>query len=350
MILFQKLNETLSSDSRNSSIDVWRGIAILSVVLFHFDGYLPFGSIGVDLFFVISGLLVGGILTDKLFNRKPIKYFRFLLQRGFKIWPSYYVFIVIGTLIAVLFYAEEYSDQIIPFSDMKRYLLFYQNYTGEPFHWSFDHVWSLCVEEHFYILLPLLFITIKLIDKKNKILIPALLFVILLGFVFKYYMLYYTVGKDTYSATHNRIDALAWGVLLNVLLKVYGGKFKNSKRLIHLFFLGLIGTTMCIWFDFNLNSVFYSKVVYHSILPLFFVLMILGTYYINMSKIRPVRVLGYYSYNWYLWHPIIVVLVSQQFGSGWLALSFYLLLSFTIGVVFTLLIEEPFLKIRKRMM
>jgi len=45
MQLFSKLNETLKSSSRNSSIDVWRGIAILSVVLFHFNGFLPFGSI-----------------------------------------------------------------------------------------------------------------------------------------------------------------------------------------------------------------------------------------------------------------------------------------------------------------
>ena len=237
MKLFEQLNYTLTSSNRNSSVDVWRGIAIISVVLFHFDGYLPFGSIGVDLFFVISGLLIGGILTTKLFKREPIKYFRFLLQRGFKIWPSYYTFIILGTLVAYLLYREDYSNQVIPFSDMKRYLLFYQNYTGEPFHWSFDHIWSLCVEEHFYILLPLLFLIIRYLGSNRRLLIIALVIVILLGFFFKFFMLNYTIGKDTYSATHNRIDALAWGVLLNVIIKLNLFNLRNNPYLSSLFFL-----------------------------------------------------------------------------------------------------------------
>lgn len=350
MLNFFKLNETLNSTKRNSSVDVWRGIAIVSVVLFHFDGYLPFGSIGVDLFFVISGLLVGGILTNKLLNDSEIKYFRFILQRGFKIWPSYYVFILLGSVLAYFFYSQEYTHQVIPFSDLSRYLFFYQNYTGIPFHWSFDHVWSLCVEEHFYILLPILFLIIRKFNSKKKLLFLSLFIVILLGFLFKYYMLYYTTGKDTYSATHNRIDALAWGVLLNVILKLYGTDFKKYKYQISYFIIGTIGLIISIWLNYNFASEFYSKVVYHSILPIFFTLMIFGTYYYNFSRLRIIRILGYYSYNWYLWHPIIVVLVSQSIGTAWYGLIIYLVCSFSIGVFFTLLIEEPFLNLRKRIM
>ena len=350
MIFFRQLNSTLKSPTRNSSIDVWRGIAILAVVLFHFDGYLPFGSIGVDLFFVISGLLVGGILTDKLFNNKQINYLRFLLQRGFKIWPSYYTFIVLGTITATLFYNNDYSSQIIPLSDMKRYLLFYQNYTGAPFHWSFDHIWSLCVEEHFYILLPLLFLSIRYFNSNKKLLIASLILLILLGFFFKYYMLNFTNSKDTYSATHNRIDALAWGVLLNVILKLYHSTIKKYTYLILFFFLGFIGLICTIYIHQQFDSLFYSKVVYHSVLPLCFVLMILGTYFIDFSKLKFLRIIGYYSYNWYLWHPVIAIITIQNFGNSWMVLFLYLILSFSVGVIFTMTIEETFLRIRKKMM
>ena len=144
--MFNNLNKVLSSSNRISSLDIWRGIAIISVVLYHFNEALPYGSLGVDLFFVISGLLVGGLLTKPFLNGEKIEFFKFFLRRGFKIWPSYYTFLIVGTIIAILTYKSHNQNQIIPFTDFKRYFLFYQNYTGAPFHWSFDHVWSLCVE------------------------------------------------------------------------------------------------------------------------------------------------------------------------------------------------------------
>jgi len=233
---------------------------------------------------------------------------------------------------------------------MGRYLFFYQNYTGEPFHWSFDHVWSLCVEEHFYIMLPILFLIIRMFKSKRKLLIISLIFVIILGFGFKYYMLNYTNSQDTYSATHNRIDALAWGVLLNVLINQFSNFLQKNKYLFYFFIIGLIGLSLSIWLNYHLESIFYSKVVYHSVLPLFFTMMILGTYYYDFSKLKIIRILGYYSYNWYLWHPVIVILVSQSLGTGWMALIIYLVLSFIIGVLFTVGIEEPFLRLRKKVM
>lgn len=59
-----KLNviDKINSASRNSCVDVFRAVAIIVVVLYHFNDIIPFGHLGVDLFFVISGLLVGGIL------------------------------------------------------------------------------------------------------------------------------------------------------------------------------------------------------------------------------------------------------------------------------------------------
>ena len=344
--MFNNLNQVLSSSNRTSSVDIWRGVAIISVVLFHFNETLPYGFLGVDLFFVISGLLVGGILTKPFLNGDKIEIFNFFLRRGFKIWPSYYTFLIVGTIIAMLTYNSHNQNQIIPFTDFTRYLLFYQNYTGLPFHWSFDHVWSLCVEEHFYIMLPLIFISLRLIKANWKILLVSLIIIIVSGFVAKILMLYFTNGKDTYAATHNRIDALAWGVLLNLIIIKFSSTIKKHKNIFLI--TGLIGLIASVFFDIYLESIFYHKVVLHSIVPIFFFLMISGTYYHDFSKLKSLRVIGYYSYNWYLWHPVFSVIISQNIGAGFNGLLTYLLFSFIVGVFFTIIIEEPDLKMRNK--
>ena len=119
--------ETINNNNRISSVDIFRSLAIISVVIFHFNNQLPFGFLGVDLFFVISGLLVGGLLTKEFINGNKISFLKFFLQRGFKIWPSYYAFLLFGSFIALYLYHTTNPDQIIPLWDLKRYLFFYQS-------------------------------------------------------------------------------------------------------------------------------------------------------------------------------------------------------------------------------
>ena len=112
--------EIINSTTRNQSVDIFRGLAIISVVIYHFNQQLPFGYLGVDLFFLVSGLLVGGLLTKEFENGRKIDFLKFFLQRGFKIWPSYYTFILLGSLVALSFYHITNPEQIIPLWDLKR--------------------------------------------------------------------------------------------------------------------------------------------------------------------------------------------------------------------------------------
>ena len=340
----------LKSESRNSAVDVFRGLAIIVVVLFHFNHLLPFGYLGVDLFFVISGLLVGGLITKEFRQTGNVNFFRFFLQRGFKIWPSYYFFLIFGTLFAYLFYSDSHPDQLIGPGDALRYFFFYQNYTGEPLHWSFDHVWSLCVEEHFYILLPLLFLSVRLLFAESNSRNAVYAFVIgaiVTGIVMKAASWFLTTGKDTYSATHNRIDALAWGVLLNLIITDFGTRLKTFAGLKYLFVIGVAIFAVTIYFHLSLDSIIFQKIIFHSIVPFSFFLMIFGLYFVDFTKWYPVRFVAYYSYNWYLWHPPFVMIVTDCFGVTLTGVVVFLLGSFGMAVLSTTLIEEYFLRKRK---
>ena len=340
--------KTLNKSDRITSIDIFRGIAIISVVIFHFNHYLPFGYLGVDLFFVISGLLVGGILTRQNKTKGRINYLKFFIQRAGKIWPSYYIFIFIGSILAILFYSNtEFENQIIPVWDLKRYLFFYQNYTGFPTHWSFDHVWSICVEEHFYLILPLMFIFVrKFFNNKTVWLFVLTAGTIILGVFFKYISLKYTNSHDTYSGTHNRIDALAWGVLLNLLLVYYSYKIKQIKYSYIISIIGLLLFSSLIYFYINTDSIIYQKVLFQSFVPFSFFLIILGVYYVDFSKLLVIRLIAYYSYNWYLWHPVFSIYITDKFGNSFFSLSLYMFVTFIVAMFFTIIIEEPMLKYR----
>ncbi|HLO59728.1 MAG TPA: acyltransferase [Bacteroidales bacterium] len=346
-----KLYGAIKANDRVSSLDVFRAIAIIGVVIYHFHHKLKFGNLGVDLFFVISGLLVGGLLTRDFERDQRINVPKFLLQRGFKIWPSYYFFLIFGSLIAFVLYRISHPDFLIPLSDIKKYIFFFQNYDEYPVHWVFDHIWSLCVEEHFYIMLPLVFVSIQLFSpkrNKRKALYGAVIFAILFGIVAKYVSFYYTKSGDTYTGTHNRIDALAWGVLLNLVITGFGKRLKEIKWMPLLSLLGIILFSVAIYINLNTADLVYKRIVLQSLTPVCFFMIILGAYYLDFSRFYILRSIGYYSYNWYLWHPMFVWVITDIMGPGRLGLAVYTVISLSMAILATMFVEEPFLELRKK--
>jgi peptidoglycan/LPS O-acetylase OafA/YrhL len=341
-----KAFETISQNSRNPAIDFFRAIAIISVVLCHFNRLFPYGELGVDLFFIISGFLIGGLLNKKLMTGESIYFFRFFLQRSFKILPSFYVFMFLGNLIVYLFYSNISPEEFIPLWDLPRYLFFYQNYTGGLSHPSFYHIWSLCVEEHFYILLPILFIIVQRYFNL-KFLFSTLFLVVILGTVFRYISFKYTSSHETYAGTHNRVDALAWGVLMSLFFAYYPQGFlvKNGKWIL---LMGIILFLSAIFIDITVVSEIYRNVVLHTLIPFSFFLIIAGSYQFKFEKLKFLRIISYYSYNWYLWHFIFVTGVTYLLGNNALSAIVFVVFTFIISVVFTILIEEPFLNLRSK--
>lgn len=138
----------MASRERLVALDALRGVAILAVLLFHFhrptgiaplDAVLaPFGAMGwagVDLFFVLSGYLVGGIVLAQGASPAGFGWRRFLIRRAFRLWPVLYLY-----LLALLLVGYD-AGRLWPA------FLHLQNYADH----GPSHLWSLAVEEHFYL-------------------------------------------------------------------------------------------------------------------------------------------------------------------------------------------------------
>ena len=155
--------------ARLPQLDVLRGLAILLVMGHHCavvpqaaGSLSPFalawyrlGWTGVDLFFVLSGYLIGGLLLDEMRATGRLSVSRFLSRRALKIWPPLLVYLAFlgATMIAGL--GDESAEvRRGGVALLARYVLALQNYLG-PLSARSAHTWSLAVEEHFYIALPL---------------------------------------------------------------------------------------------------------------------------------------------------------------------------------------------------
>lgn len=138
-------------------LDTLRALAILLVLGMHYPrsgapawflDLTRYGWTGVDLFFVLSGFLIGRQLLAPLAHGGRPALGDFYLRRLFRILPSYWVVLAVYALVPP---AREHAELAAP---VWRYLTFTQNLALEG--GAFAHAWSLCVEEHFYLVLPLL--------------------------------------------------------------------------------------------------------------------------------------------------------------------------------------------------
>lgn len=335
--------KTVADPSRNLAIDYCRAAAIVSVVLYHFD-WLPFGFMGVDLFFVISGFLVSRPLLESYERREPIRIKDFLIRRAFKIWPSYFFFLAAGSVLAWIMYGASRPEQIITLKHLPRYLFFFLNYRGLD-HWSFDHLWSICVEEHFYVLLPAGFLGLAAFCAKTRPLIAALIACIVAGNLLR--VLSYEIGFETVSATHNRIDALAWGVLLSLLHRNGATLLRSRRASTAIALAGGVLLAGTLYFH-EAGGEFFRKVAFFGIVPFGFFTVIFGLLNLPIPSSLAPRFLAYFSFNWYLWHPLPVHFIRDNLGGGTFALLAYLFSTLSLAVLITLTIEEPALSLRNQ--
>jgi peptidoglycan/LPS O-acetylase OafA/YrhL len=199
------------------SLDGVRGLAILMVVVFH-ARLANYGWLGVQLFFVLSGFLITGILWKERATAGSLgfKFKKFWTRRALRIFPLYFGYLLALGVVYVIFHFPPYYLKFIP------YLLTYTfNYTRTLPLWQdnplFTQLWSLCVEEQFYIVFPFIIFLcparfVKAFMLSVIVLAPVIRFLLTRHYLSEGVSAL-TAGDATCRNTLSHMDAFFWGAL-----------------------------------------------------------------------------------------------------------------------------------------
>ena len=378
-----------SAANRFAGLDHLRALAIIIVFVYHYsmfghpaglhEYFGSWGWTGVDLFFVLSGFLIGGQLFAKIARDQPVSYGEFYFKRSLRILPAY--FAVLALYIAIPAFKER--SQLPP---LWRMFTFTQNFgldlTKEG---AFSHAWSLCIEEQFYLFLPLLIIGLHAIkahktanvcpsDKPRPAasavyILPALF---LFGFAIRTYLWYDVIAHQEsfgkayymyiYYPTWSRLDGLLAGVALAAF---YYFKPQSWQKLTakgnRIFFIALAllagawfiahdrhqYETRGAIFGYPAIAIAYGALVLAALSP---------TCFLYKYASRITRFIAVLSYSIYLTHKQLIHLTHEflqprgiendSYTSFWISTAVALL----GGWLLHLLVEKPFLRLRDRLL
>lgn len=348
-------------EGRVHSLDVLRGLAVLLVLFRHLPNDNASGALqviqsigwtGVDLFFVLSGFLISGLLFSEFDKTGALNVKRFWLRRGLKIWPSYYF--VYGAAMLIIVLATDDASLLI--AQAPNYV-FIQNYMDFDVRWP--HSWSIAVEEHFYLILPLLLLVLIPAKLKKLPKILAVLCVAVLAFRVFLFFVRDIPWTNFYYPTHMRIDSLCFGVLLGYFHQYKRESFiKVGRRFRPLFLAAPVVLILAYLFPVEQSAVSYT-IGFTVFYLMFGGLVVLALAYPDFGRSGPQKLIalaGVYSYTIYLAHSVIYaspgiltfrLFVFPYFGYTGDRILFFGF-SVVLGVLISHVIERPFLRLRAK--
>jgi peptidoglycan/LPS O-acetylase OafA/YrhL len=379
---------------RMLQLDVLRGLAILLVAGRHqvmsldeagwigpyVGRWVRVGWTGVDLFFVLSGFLVSGLLFRELQARGSMDARRFLVRRAFKVWPSYAVYLVY--VLAWTTIKAWHAGPLLAARALLPNLLHVQNYLGSPR----IHTWSLAVEEHFYLALPLgmhlLYRRARRRGVSAMAAIPYLALAVLLIEPLLRFLVSSAASLERVAGslpeahlrfyeTHLRIDGLALGVLVAYFHHIHPellARFARRRLLLVVVGAALVWPMTSVGLEHGpLTASLGLSAVYvgYALILIAVVHTPLGEGPMGRllgSRLgRAVGFIGLHSYSVYLWHvDLAQTPVKAALARGalrWLrpelqwivSMGIYVALAVGAGVVLGRLVEAPALAVRDRL-
>lgn len=343
--------EAILETKKLQGLDGFRMIAVMAVVLAHSGiGTLFFSARhGVAGFFVLSGFLITWLLLKEFRTTGAVSVKDFYMRRSLRIFPAYYAFLIVSISWDLYRGNDDIQDAIVP---GLFYFMNYHNALQGHSTSSIAHVWSLAIEEQFYLLWPMLFIF--LMGRGKKYVIRFLVFAIVAVLVWRSFSFsYLDFGTSyAYNAFDTRFDNLAIGCLLAFLVekKQYLAFF---NRISSRFWMPLVPLIL-LFVSKQFGSDDYAYGPAFTVDALLLAILLLQL--IRLSEGRawgwlnhPVSVyLGVISYPIYLWHVWGIQAGNKlNFLPEWLQLLAGIVISCILASASYHIIEKRFLDLKR---
>jgi peptidoglycan/LPS O-acetylase OafA/YrhL len=331
--------------SRIPTLDGWRAMAITAVVIHHLGRGLyvqeaaydfditRYGAFGVDIFFGLSGMLITKLLLEEWRQHDSFDLPGFYVRRAFRILPAYLTFLLACTAARLWRTPWEVAGC----------LLFFRNYVPDQLVGvSTQHLWSLAVEEHFYLLWPGLLFLLK--PHRARIAAPAAACAVAVWRMIESQLASPTLRLiPNHFRTDLRLDALLWGCVFAFLLDDATQREKLAKQLPLPAWLTIAG----IWI---LSVKFYS--------PLSSVWVACGVPILLIGTVThpewrlsralewtPVAWLGRISYSLYLWQQLFLTPGWEHPAHAWTRWPLNLVACLAVSIASYYVIEKPLIRI-----
>ncbi|GAB5418024.1 MAG: acyltransferase [Crocinitomicaceae bacterium] len=357
----------IGANKRVFGLDVYRAVAILLVVMSHasyFTGdmfaWLPSVPLpdGVELFFVLSGFLIGTILIKTLeeserFGLKELLHF--WKRRWFRTLPNYY-------LILLLYYILV-SNSIIGGADAIEQFnwkfFFFAHNLYEGFYGFFWESWSLSVEEWFYISLPLIIIALRTFLSKRHTLLAAIGILIVFPMLYRYSqadMNYddFWFGVEIRKVVIVRLDTIIYGVLAAYVAYYYKDFWRKTRWLT--FALGMLTIGVVMYTPHPIDQL-YGKVFYYTVFSIGAALLLPMASALRKNPLgiigRAITYVSIISYAMYLVnHWVALIIVKHYFPltmkQHWLAYAVFWTATITISSLIYYFYERPMTRLRDK--
>ncbi|RDS79687.1 acyltransferase [Dyella monticola] len=357
---------------RKPGLDLLRAIAILWVMPFHsyIAGYMGGGVLrwsgwmGVDLFFALSGFLIGSQVFNTLASRGGLDFVDFYLRRSFRTLPAYVV--VLAVYLAWPSLREE--PRMMPLWQFLTYTL---NLFIDPNRGAFSHAWSLCVEEQFYLLFPLLALLLVRTGRLGRG-VAVIAALVVGGMALRAWLWIHVVGPmeanggdgDTtylerlYYPTYARLDDLLGGVALaaarSYRTRAWAWIERNANAA---WVAGVLLTGLCMWmFNGQQRFALSANVFGYPVLALAMTALVAGAAsqrsVLASMSIPGAPWLAASSYSFYLTHKMVYGQLHGRFapwvdGRGLWTVWIYMAAVLVAGAALHYLVERPCLRLRE---
>ena len=336
-------------------LDGLRAVAVLIVLVAHFGlGHIVPGGFGVTVFFFISGFLITRLLIAESEKKGRVGMSDFYVRRFIRLIPA-----LIGmTFVTTAVHLALDIGAPTP-TEFAAANLYFTNYfqiaslsAGESPHMSWTPLWSLAVEEHFYLMFPLLLVVLRRDWVKVFFVLLAVVAVVPLWRLGVTVMRPDVAELYTYMATDARIDSIAWGCLFSVGLHLLGSP-ERLRALVGWVPAGLaLGALLA---TFVVRDDTFRQVLRFFVQGMAIGVLMLNLYFgqsfrwaFGVLELAPLRWVGRVSYGLYLWHFPVLDLVRRMELSAPATVIIALAASFAVTALSFYYWEQRFIGWRKR--